>query len=370
MNLLLHFLLCHLQPSSMRYTYTCYRISSILIICTLLLYGCKNEIEQDPLLNDYFANSPSLSIKGAPIEIKENDNVYFTQMWEMIYADGMLIIRDKDLDHYFKIFHLNSGNITKLGKIGDGPNELQTDYARASVDGLNRLVYLSNFPFFYAYSVDSLKNNYNSNPVRRLKIDPREDILIESIISSGYVVGSIFKKRFGLYRLEDDYFSTLGEYSSGTYMSNQGLIFPHPSKKKSVMLTRSSEAFAILDYADGNLSLVEDYKGWSSEQIETGESGGIVRAISREDAKFCFVSGATSKKYIYGLYSGNLRSATDFIDPALANIVYVFDWKGNPVKKFTLDHLVRSIAVDEENQILYAAAFIDKELRLIRFDLN
>ncbi|MFC4871152.1 BF3164 family lipoprotein [Negadavirga shengliensis] len=354
----------------MRYTYTCFRLSACLVISTYLLSGCQKEIEQGPLLTDFFAKSPSLSIKGTPIEIRDNDEIYFTQMWEMIYAEGMLIIRDKDLNHYFKVFNLNSSEITKLGKIGDGPNELQTDYTRASFDAANRLVYLSNFPFYYAYSVDSLKNNSNTNPLYRLKIDPREDILIESTISRGFVVGAMFRKRFGLYRLEDDYFSSFGEYEQGTFMSNQGLIFPHPLKKKSVMLARPSEAFAILDYSDGNLSLIEDFKGWSSEQIETEESGGIVRAISSEDAKYCFVSGATSEKYIYALYSGNLRSATEFIDPALANIVYVFDWKGNPVKKLTLDYQVRSIAVDEENQKLYAAAFIDKELGLIKFDLR
>ncbi|MFC4871158.1 BF3164 family lipoprotein [Negadavirga shengliensis] len=116
--------------------------------------------------------------------------------------------------------------------------------------------------------------------------------------------------------------------------------------------------------------MIKDYKGWTSEQREAEEPGGIVRTVPQEDAKYCFVSGATSEKYIYALYSGNLRSATEFIDPALADTVYVFDWKGNPVKKLTLDHSVRSIAVDEENQILYAAAFMDKDLRLVRFDLR
>ncbi|SHM41482.1 TolB-like 6-blade propeller-like [Cyclobacterium lianum] len=321
-------------------------------------------------MTDLFTNTASLSIKGTSIEINENDEIYFTQMWEMTYAEGVLIIRDKDLTHYFKVFNLNSGEITKLGQIGDGPKELQTDYTRASYDAANHLVYLSNFPFYYAYSVDSMKNNGNPNPLYRLKIDPQDDILIESTISSGFVIGAMFKKRFGLYRLEDDYFSSFGEYEQGTYMSNQCLIFPNPLNRKAVRLERASEAFTILDYSDGNLSLVEDFKGWSSEQIETEESGGMVRAVSGEDAKYCFVSGATSEKYIYALYSGNLRSATEFIDPALANIVYVFDWKGNPVKKLTLDHLVRSIAIDEENQILYAAAFIDKDLGLIKYDLR
>ncbi|MFC4871157.1 hypothetical protein [Negadavirga shengliensis] len=225
-----------------------YRLQGYLTLWTLTLISCREADPHDPHLSDYFAELPVVSLYGNPVEIVETDEVYFTQMWEMTYAEGMLIIRDKDPNHYFKIFHLHSGKIAKLGKIGDGPNELQTDHTRVAVDGANRLVYLSNYPHYYAYRVDSLKNNSNTNPLHRIKINPQEDNLIESTVSGGYVIGAMFTRRFGLHRLNDDHFSSLGEYEQGTFMSNQAAFYAHPFDKKAVMLARSSEAFAILDW--------------------------------------------------------------------------------------------------------------------------
>ncbi len=346
-------------------------VISITLITLFFTFACNKKVEKGPLLSKYFENKPTFSLIGSVVEVEETDNNYFVQMWEMAYFNNMLIVRDKDQSHYYKLVYLDSKIISKFGKIGDGPNELRSDFTRASVDLTNKIAYVSDYPIYYSYSMDSLKRGMYSHPINSIRINTEEDDLIESTASNGYVIGAMFRKRFGVYGLEKRNFQSLGNYEEGTYMSNQAMFFSHPYEKKTVMLERSAEAFTILDYSNGNISLVKDFKGWRSESEESEESGGITRVILGDDAKFCFTNCSISKDYIYALYSGNTRSEiSTTTDPSSAKIVYVLDWDGNPVKKLTLDRPVRSIAVDEENQLLYAGAFIDKELKVVRFDLN
>ena len=71
------------------------------------------------------------------------------------------------------------------------------------------------------------------------------------------------------------------------------------------------------------------------------------------------------------MYSGKKINYLSPYDALQSNKIYVFDWEGNPIKRFELDKEVRSIAIDEKNNILYAGA-IDKEgeLSLIKYNLD
>ena len=49
--------------------------------------------------------------------------------------------------------------------------------------------------------------------------------------------------------------------------------------------------------------------------------------------------------------------------------VAVFDWKGNPVKMYVLDHNIGSLAIDEKAQKGYVIYFNDEDINLGSFDL-
>jgi hypothetical protein len=70
--------------------------------------------------------------------------------------------------------------------------------------------------------------------------------------------------------------------------------------------------------------------------------------------------------YIYALYFGEtIASSSEKKDP---DLVYIFDWNGNPVKKLKLEYLVREMAIDTKNNTLY---FLDaKDDILYCCDLN
>lgn len=75
-----------------------------------------------------------------------------------------------------------------------------------------------------------------------------------------------------------------------------------------------------------------------------------------------------TEEYIYTLYSGRERT-----DPnqSTGNKVFVFDWEGNPIKQLNLDVEVSRIAVDQNNETLYAVANDDNnEALIVSFSLD
>ena len=100
--------------------------------------------------------------------------------------------------------------------------------------------------------------------------------------------------------------------------------------------------------------------------------GGIVTVIPPSDDRNCFMSCTSSEEYIFALYSGELRANNSggSFDPSYGKIIYVFDGEGNPIKTLLLDRPVRSIAMDEKNQVLYASTIMDKNPKLVKFSLK
>jgi hypothetical protein len=69
--------------------------------------------------------------------------------------------------------------------------------------------------------------------------------------------------------------------------------------------------------------------------------------------RFGYVDAAATDKAIYTLYSGRTRSEA----PGAAHLgryVYVFDWSGRILQRFTLETPVLGISVDErENRLFF-----------------
>lgn len=152
-----------------------------------------------------------IQLKSQLLNIEETEEIFFGKILEMVYANEMLIIRDIDKTHRMKITDLKSNRMVKFG---EGPNEFISEYTRSSVDYKNNMLYISDYPHYYSYNLDSLKNGTHMDPVQKTRINLKKDNLIESTFSGGYVVGSLFKSKFGLHRLSWQTPSFLNSYTT------------------------------------------------------------------------------------------------------------------------------------------------------------
>ena len=72
------------------------------------------------------------------------------------------------------------------------------------------------------------------------------------------------------------------------------------------------------------------------------------------------------EEFIYALYFGKSVDLF-FKDGELSREIFVFDYAGNLVKTYTLDHALFSLAVDEENKRFFGISS-DKDPNVVIFD--
>jgi hypothetical protein len=111
---------------------------------------------------------------------------------------------------------------------------------------------------------------------------------------------------------------------------------------------------------------IKDFTWWNSQGEQVKDENKI-SFIPKKGSKNGFITADVTNKYIYSLYSGkviNTSSIKELSDSFLSKYIYVFDWEGKPVKRYELDQEVRSITVDEKNNILYAASYSGEEPNL------
>jgi len=76
----------------------------------------------------------------------------------------------------------------------------------------------------------------------------------------------------------------------------------------------------------------------------------------------------STHNYIYALYNGNTPSVSEkTLDRS--NIIHVFDWDGNPVKKLILDREIFAFDVSEDDSFIVAVSMNQPD-KLLRFSLN
>jgi hypothetical protein len=81
--------------------------------------------------------------------------------------------------------------------------------------------------------------------------------------------------------------------------------------------------------------------------------GKSVLVMDSQKIRFGYIHAAATDRLIFALYSGRSRDDS----PGKANFgedIHVFDWSGNLLQAFKLDHDVLTIAIDQKGEILYA----------------
>ena len=86
--------------------------------------------------------------------------------------------------------------------------------------------------------------------------------------------------------------------------------------------------------------------------------------VFTEKTQFGFYYLAASNKYLYAL-SNNGKNDNSFVEKD----IQVFDWLGNPVKKYKTDQWLMNVCVDEEDKKAYAITFNNWDFHLVSFDL-
>jgi hypothetical protein len=139
--------------------------------------------------------------------------------------------------------------------------------------------------------------------------------------------------------------------------ANQTIIFLKPSEEKIVACSRYTDQIKIYDRQTHHRLVIKGPENFPPEFATMKATTDRFVMVRTPKTRIAFQSGAVTKKYIYLLYSGNLdeqRYVPDSKTRGAGKFIYVYDWSGNPIKKFNLDRFITGFTVSDDDSVIYA----------------
>ena len=348
------------------------QFNRLTYLFSIILIAACSENPRGTDFKDYFSNTEVVEIKGEAVDLVEREKP-LSYMFNMTFFDSLILVNEfPDREYTYKLIDLRDKSVRPFGRKGDGPNQLLSDAFFFSVDQKYNKLFLTDNIHYYIYNIDSLKKGVDQ-PLEKFTIDQQDKRFMGSTVHvDGYIVGSMYHKRFGAYHIEDGNFIEEGDYPGGPSMAmaNQAFYMNHPTKNMAVYGMSRVPQFGILTVLKDNIQ-VNRYS-WGETPVDVSHSAGGMSVVYNDETTYEYTSVAATEDFIYFLYSGKIVDTTSretIINSGLSNEVFVLDWEGKPIKRYLLDQPTRSIAVDEKAKVLYTASFED-DPKLVAYPLN
>ena len=272
--------------------------------------------------------------------------------------DSISVVINSRSEDAFQILHHAEKKAVNLGKIGQGPDDFLLLFF-ISMDG-------DDFSFYDVnknrYSTIQLNTEDDSWQVKHdFKLDSLTHLHIRPIADNRYVSTGIYEdctlmvldedgmplKKFGEWPYKDEEEKKVSGKTRA--MVYQGELVAHPSGNKVAHIISMGDIFYFYEVSpDGDLVL-------KSKQEKAYANYNHANGAHYQSSLHYSVDACTTEDYVYMLYSG--RSLKEYgLKCFHGNLVLVYDWDGNLVKKLQLDVDVKHIAVSKDNRKLYAIA--------------
>lgn len=334
----------------------------------LLLYMCVVGGCQDKKKNmvlDLFSESQQL-VQKKEFPINEDS---LAQIEGLVCDGENLIVSDHYSGNNYTLFDVESREfIARFGAIGQGPAEIP----------LGCYGYLSNrcFSVFndqtgivMKYSMDSLRNDkVNGSPVcltRYTIPDARISRLI-AIDDRTFVGAGEYKSRYQYLIFDKNskvWDGGVEIYNAGDstfnihtrFLANQGVLIMHPEKKAFAYSVNFSSNIDFFEIVNDKIKIKKSLRLGDpicEPVVGSVAGGGTYHSVQRtENSETGYIGLSATTEYVYALYSDKKLNENGW----KSNIVLLFDWDGNPVKKYILNADAYYIAVDENRKNLFAA---------------
>lgn len=135
--------------------------------------------------------------------------------------------------------------------------------------------------------------------------------------------------------------------------SYESFLFTNPAVTKVALACRYTDQVDFIDLAAQQCRTVRGPENYPAA-FNTMNVGGKDIFERTEDTRFAFTGGAASDKFIYLLYSGNHEVEGAGNLNSTGKTIYVYDWEGRPVRKYTTSSSISCIAVTPDDSLLYA----------------
>jgi len=140
--------------------------------------------------------------------------------------------------------------------------------------------------------------------------------------------------------------------SNSWKQSYESFIFTNPGGTKAALACRYTDQVEFIDLATQQCSIVKGPENYP-ETFNTINANGRDMLERTAETRFAFTNGTASDNFIYLLYSGNHEVEGAGNLNSTGKIIYVYDWEGRPVRKYTTSIFISCIAVTPDDSLLY-----------------
>ena len=354
-------------------TYIHYLLISIVVF---LISSCASkDLPSDPL--DYF-KSPTVVLEPSAI-ITLNTPILQGSEMQLLY-DSIAAIKMSKVEKCLALVNINTGEVMReLITQGQGPGEVIAIFFCPQPDKNKLLIYEPNLRT--VFNIDCNKaitdDKYMMEPIVKFEYRALSFLPVDTFfVASGL---RTVDNRFQIYDSKGELITSCLNYDKADMYSHvpdrvystgfQGIHAIHPSGEKFVFAASLSGSFQIFNFTPNEITLHKDLT-FNNPVITCDENVCAVslKAIAPADAI------ASGDKYFYVLYSGN--TLEEYVNKFASNNLLVFDWDGNPVKRYVLQQPITTFAINSTGDKLYGiadmydVANMPEGIAIVQYDLE
>lgn len=327
--------------------------------------ACKNNSHDS--LNHLFSKTEDIIINDFNIG-KDN----FAQIEGLQSNDSMIITLDYHSGESFSLYNSNRSKlIGRFGLIGQGPNEIPLG-TYGYVEGDNFFTYYEGTGYLANYKISSLEKDLNSHPeyVVKYTLPDAQLSRIVSLDDSMFLGAGTYDSKFQ-YVLFDresnvidyaiDIFNAdeIGFNHYHKFLSNQGILRKNPANNKFVYSIYYSSNIDFIEVKNNKIFSLKSIR-LKDPVFNPIQDNGLNRVIPSDDNFIGYLDISPTEEYIYALYTDRKIKDNNKYNDYDSDIILVFDWDGNPIKRYKLSERVRHISVNERQKRLYVALIDDE----------
>ncbi len=362
--------------------------SIVVFFLFFLVIGCKENYTEDPL--QYFESKHD--IYAETIEL--DNELHGIPGWSIVYDFPLIVVSEGTnmLDKKFFLINLEDKSLKKFINYGRGDCEFIVSFASSINAKEKTFTFFENVKkAYYKVYLDSLKTSGNSFEYCPEKIEipfvsqGQSRFYVDlKPIDNRYYLGYMGEVTDSMYTVIDTKKDTTYNFCSIPNLPGlsqneiisgkrlfRGNIFIAPTKHKIALISQPT-LIEILDWENGTLSRKKSIEFFRYKFKINHE----YKSISRRGFgnKEGFVIGDVTDKFIYVGYSGHTEEemAKMGVYPSVFYVL-VFDWDGNPIKRYDLNRTVIGMVVDKDDSGMYGISLGSPEIpqiNLVHYNFN
>ncbi len=343
-----------------------FRLSKILLIFTVItIVSCK---EKETSLK--FNKEKKLIGKEI---FKKEVNVF-----RLFYLEDYILSRNNNSSNFmFSVYNNKKELIKHICKKGEGPDEFSdlTEFAGYDIENNEIKIHL----FDIRKSILSTLNLSKSIAENSQVIENRYSISSKSnfdqflrYVKPNLLVGGVINldvnmSRVRLYNVKSKEIVnnyplvpfiennkkedlTFRQYTYNTLYTS--ILNVKPDKKRLVSAMLHFDRFDILDL-EGKLIKVVEYNSGVNKKRNNPYS-------KNNESRVFYSDVSTINRYIYLLYIN--QADLDYPNKSISTEVHVYDWNGNPIKKYLIPNYLNFITVNEDDTEMMGISTPNEEI--------